>query len=227
MEQVRAVTDELAKVVAESLNRIQGLTDNPEINELCDTIRLNTEAHLTEIKGLVTNKVRLREMTILPTNIFHKYQSRIVVFIHGRVKHPRTNRAKAAASVIWAPNHSINLTIDNPLSVKSKENTTLYGTLAMCNQMIAIGIKNTIVFTVCQNLGRSINRLPLHRARGFKDDNGEDVPNANLYRRIDSIIEQNDLKIKILETCSELFQPTFDSIKTSAMEETAKRVDLR
>ena len=50
MEQVRAVTDELTKVVAESLNRIQGLTDNPEINELCDTIRLNTEAHLTEIK---------------------------------------------------------------------------------------------------------------------------------------------------------------------------------
>ena len=227
MEQVRAVTDALAKVVAESLNRIQSLTDNSEINDLCDTIRLNTEAHLTEIKGLVTNKVRLREITIHPTNIFHKYQDRIAVFIHGRVKHPRTNRAKAAASVIWAPNHSINITIDNPLSVKTKENTTLYGTLAMCHQMSATGIKNIIVFTVCSNLGRSINRLPLHRARGYKDDNGEDVPNANLYKRIDSIIEQNDLKIKILETCSEIFQPTFDTLKTTAMEETAKRVDLR
>ena len=177
--------NDMEKSVFQDLNSLteQSLSQ-AEREEVVDTIKINISAAHSEIKILIENKVRLRQLALLKSNSFLKDSShRVMVFINSIVKCPRTINAQGVALVTWNKDHSLNTAVRNPLSVVTKQSCEEIGLLACLTQISEIGIKFFLLCCSSNHLASLYEQLELIHLQNYTH-NGVDLPNKHVLSEI-------------------------------------------
>ena len=80
MEGILKIMNELEKSVCQDLNSISEWSNaQAETDEVADTIKINISAAHSEIKMMIENKVRLRQLALLKENSFLKNNRQRVI----------------------------------------------------------------------------------------------------------------------------------------------------
>ena len=89
----------LESAIIEDVNLLSATASDHNMQETLNIIRMNS--HLTEIRTIIVDTARLRQITLDVENQFHIVNGCILVVIHGAVKNPSTSRVTGAYSVVW------------------------------------------------------------------------------------------------------------------------------
>ena len=93
MEQIIRLSREIEHAVVADLDKICDISNNLEVNQISDEIKMNVSSYLTELRFNVANKARLREISIQTNMEILRFNQIPVFFIVGKVSHPGTTRA--------------------------------------------------------------------------------------------------------------------------------------
>ena len=185
MEGILKIINDLEKSVSQDLSSLSEQSiAQAERDEVVDTIKINISAAHSEIKIMIENKVRLRQLALLKSNSFLKdNRQRFMVYVNPIVKRPRTITAQGVALVTWNKDHSLNTVVKNPLSVVIKQSCEEIGLLACLTQISEIGIKSVLLCCTSASLASLYEQLDLLQLQNFTH-NGVDLPNKHVLSQI-------------------------------------------
>ena len=194
MDKFNRILENFCSNINNELN-ILAETADPTQSDIIDKMRLELSSHITEVKCLVVDRVRLRQMSINAENQLHTNNGEIIVGIYGCVKKPNTSSAVGAYMVVWNLSHALNVCHENILAIKTPNSSHILGLLALLNQMLILNISCIQVIT-SPALKKMYEQLPLWEARLWLDDNQAPITNCELYKMIQTIIKEKKITIK-------------------------------
>ena len=148
MENIIQSIDKIESEVQNELNIISGKISNDEvITQAVDNIAVSVAAGLAEIRVLLQNKKRCKNIEISEGNTFIRLQNNVSVFLRGVEINPRTRISKGFCCIIWNREHSLNVCFHNPLTNISKNTSIMLSFLALLNQANEIKLKKLLVIT--------------------------------------------------------------------------------
>ena len=185
MEGILKIMNDLEKSVSQDLSSLLDQSiPQAERDEVCDSIKINISAAHSEIKIMIENKVRLRQLALLKSNSFLKdNRQRYMVYINAIVKRPRTITAQGVALVTWNKGHCLNTVVKNPLSVITKQSCEEIGLLACLTQISELGIKSVLLCCTSPSIASLYEQLELLQLQNFSH-NGVDLPNKHVLSQI-------------------------------------------
>ena len=193
MEDIVRIMSELERSINTDLNTICEVANSSQVSEISDTIKLNTSASLTEIKMHIVNRVRLRELALVQENSFCKVDGKIAVGLFGKVNNARSLSAKGVGFVSWNKAHTLNVPIDNCLTVKSNNSSTQLALLALVNQCIQINLKQVHVFCNTSQIAKMVENLHLYHLQEYKTRAGVEMSNRLLLEKIHTVLSQTNI----------------------------------
>jgi hypothetical protein len=211
MESVCALFTGLEKSVFEELDKISENYQEEGINDCLDYIKLDMSSRLTEIRLMIRDKVRLRQLAINQSNTIHMINQKITVMIIGIVKHPSTVRAKGCFAVVWNDKHTLNIVLENTLAVKSKDSSVLLALLAACNQFPQLKIKAVMIMTPSHKIKTIVESLPLWHSQEYITEEGSIRTNSQLLAMIQNTITNNKLDLEVLHPVPQAITNLYDS----------------
>ena len=209
METFNSLIYEMEKDITDELNKMSEGNPNESLNESVDNIKLSLSSRLSELRLLVTDKIRLRQALINPSNRLNMIDNQIVILINGT---GNTTRVNAKFIVVWNTSHTLNISLPNPIAIKTRENSMMLALLATCKQMAQLRIKDAVILSPWQKMKRTIESLPLWRAQGFRSESGAVMPDSNLLEMIDDVINNNSLKLNVIQPQSPNLVALYDSL---------------
>ena len=198
-----AINEIASKIISEIDEDLEIVTNaNPELHPVVDNIKLNLSAGLTNIRFMIQDKRRLRQLTIEKERKFHCVNGEIIVLVLGVAKRNNTNCPLGKFSVIWGQTHPLNLCKPNILPRKSRDNSTLLGLLAAVNQAGSLGFQKVKIMSTNKSLKTTVTNIELAHRDNYLDDRLEPLPDAELLKMIREKINTNNIKLTFF-----LFQP--------------------
>ena len=199
METVNDLVSQLETCVCDDLDTLSAISEGVECDEIIDNIRINLSSRLSELRLLITDKVRIRQMAINQDNKLHAINGYVAVLINGVVRNPNSLRSKGRFAVVWNRHHSLNLSMENPLTIMTPDSSILLALLATCNQMAQLKRTTFHILTPSQTLKNTIDCLSLWHTQNFRTSDNSTRPNSHLLSLIHRIIEENNFKIEIFQ----------------------------
>ena len=199
METFLASIASLEKSILDEVNFLAQETHNQQIEQSLDRIRLNLSSHLCEIRTIIVDKVRLRQVTLDAENQFHTVDGCIVVTMYGVVNNPSTSRASGAYAIVWNRQHKMNICFKNVLTIKSASSSYTLGLLALVTQMEVLDIKKVVLVTTSAFVKTIIQQLPIWAARHFLMEDNTVMHNHRTLSKINDTISLNSLKLEVLQ----------------------------
>ena len=197
METFLNIIDDLMKTTQEEFDLLSTINSCTEAGEIMDRIRINTSAQLMSIKLMVVEKVRLRQWTIQPHNVFNTLNGKILVAIYGKVKNPHTVRAEGAFCVVWNNDHKMNVIQPNILSVRTNNSSYLLALLTVVKQMEETLLKKAVIITQADFPNAVISQLPLWQVQNYRNDEGTLRPHHNVLSLIHRAMQDNSISLEI------------------------------
>ena len=139
MDKFNRILESFSSKLNDDLNTLAETAD-PDQCDTIDKMRLELSSHITEVRCLVVDRVRLRQMSINTENQLHTINGEIIVGVYGCVKKPNTSAAVGAYMVVWNIAHALNVCHENILSIKTPNSSHILGLLALLNQMFILNI---------------------------------------------------------------------------------------
>ena len=224
MEQILKIMADLERSIVNDLDAICELSVNQNTNELSDNIKLNLSSALVEIRTHIQNRKRLRELAIVPENAFCKAGGKISVALCGKVTNPRSVHSKGAAAITWNIAHSLNIAVENCLSVKSKCNSEQIGLLALLNQCTEIGLNRVQVFTTDSQLHNLVENLPVYDIQDYTIQ-GVEIQNKFVLEKIYNIIKTTNISLSFsYPPIEQAMLSDYQSLMNLAKQEAKKRM---
>lgn len=180
--------------VNDDLNNLSESAD-PLQNEIIDKIRIELSSHIAEVRCLVVDRVRIRQMSVNTDNQLHTNNGDIIVGVYGCVKKPNTSAAVGAYMVVWNIAHALNICNENVLAIKTPNSSHVLGLLALLNQMVILNVSSIQVISSAA-LKKVYDQLPLWEARLWLDDNDALITNYEILKMIQTIISEKKISIK-------------------------------
>ena len=230
MESIVRITSELETSTTSDLDAICEIANSPCVAELSDNIKLNISAWVTEIKTLIENKVRLRELSIRPDNHFLKAHGRIAVGVFGTIRNIRsTLGSRGAGYISWNKLHKLNVHIDNTMTVKSHNSSTDLALLALLHQANEIKLKRVHIFTASPHLNNMVENLNLFHLQNYQDQRGIDISNKLVWKKIYEAIKERDIILSftfppIPQPLSETYETLISTAKCGVRERMAQLI---
>ena len=198
-----AINEIASKIISEIDEDLEVVANaNPELHPLVDNIKLNLSAGLANIRFMIQDKNRLRQVTIEKNRKFHMANGEIILLVLGVAKRNNSNSPLGKFSVVWGQSHPLNLCKPNILPRKTRDNSTLLGLLGALNQIGPLGFQKVKIMTTNQNLKTTVSNIELSHLDNYLDDSREPLPDADLLKMIREKIKANNIKISFF-----LFQP--------------------
>ena len=196
MENIIQSIDKIESEVQNELNIISGKISNDEvITQAVDNIAVSVAAGLAEIRVLLQNKKRCKNIEILEGNTFIRLQNKVSVFLRGVEINPRTRISKGFCCIIWNREHSLNVCFHNPLTNISKNTSIMLSFLALLNQANEIKLKKLLVITEDDYIQKLHEKIPLLHAQGYKSENGESIVNDFVLKDIHAALDKNNIQV--------------------------------
>ena len=227
MEDIVRIMFELERSLNTDLNTICETANSSQVSEMSDNIKLNISASLTEIKMHIINRVRLRELALVPENSFCKAYGNIAIGLFGKVTNARSIAAKGVGFVAWNKAHTLNVPILNCLTVKSNNSSTQLALLALANQCNQINLKRVHVFSNTSQIAKMVENLPLYHLQGYKDRAGAEMPNRLLLEKIHTAMTQLNIVFifsspPIPQTLSGIYETLMSAARCGTMKRMAQ-----
>ena len=200
MEAINTIANKIIKEVNEDLEVVSNA--NPELQAVADSIKINLAAGLANMRYLIQDKVRLREITIENNRKFHLVDGEVIFLVLGIAKKANTTRAEGKFSVVWGQNHPLNICRPNILPRKTKDNSCLLGTLAGLTQLAQLGFRRAKIMTNTVKLKTTIQNIELTHAANYLDDNREQIPDKDILMMIRNKLSETNLQLSLF-----VFQP--------------------
>ena len=196
MENIIQSIDKIESEVQNELNIISGKISNDEvITQAVDNIAVSVAAGLAEIRVLLQNKKRCKNIEISEGNTFIRLQNNVSVFLRGVEINPRTRISKGFCCIIWNREHSLNVCFHNPLTNISKNTSIMLSFLALLNQANEIKLKKLLVITEDDYIQKLHEKIPLLHAQGYKSENGESIVNDFVLKDIHAALDKNNIQV--------------------------------
>lgn len=196
MESIIQSIDKIESEVQNELNIISGKISNDEvITQSVDNIAVSVAAGLAEIRVLLQNKKRCKNIEILEGNTFIRLQNKVSVFLRGVEINPRTRTSKGFCCIIWNREHSLNVCFHNPLTNISKNTSIMLSFLALLNQANEIKLKKLLVIIEDDYIQKLHEKIPLFHAQDYKSEGGESMANDFVLRDIQAALEKNNIQV--------------------------------
>ena len=110
METIIQSIDKIESEVQNELSIISEKISNDEvITQAVDNIAVSVSAGLAEIRVLLQNKRRCKNIEILEGNTFIRLQNTVSVFLKGVEINQRTRNSKGFCCIIWNREHTLNV----------------------------------------------------------------------------------------------------------------------
>ena len=199
MEAFLASLDSLDQSITADVNILSEVARGEQAEQAVDRIRINLSAHLSEIRMIVVDKVRLRQVTLNTENQLHSVDGCILVALCGKVNNPSTTRAIGAYAVVWNKKHKINISNKNILTIKSASSSHTLGLLALVTQMEVLKIKKVIIVTTSPIVKTIIDETPRWASQQFLMQNNTLMINHRTLSNINDIINKNSLRFDVLQ----------------------------
>ena len=212
METVNVLISELETKVSEELDKIAENNSDERTHDSVDTIRLSLSSRLTEIRLMVSDKVRLRQVLVNPRNRINMLDQKILVLLNGVVKHPNTVRAKGMFTVTYNQGHTLNIALQNPLAIKTRDNCFLLALLAACNQFAQLKIKAAVIFSPSQKIKSVVESLVLWKTQSFLTEYGSVRPDSQILSMIHDTITNNALELSVIQPVPPMLTALYDSL---------------
>ena len=218
MEGINNMAKQILDQVNEDLENIQRLS--PESEEYVDNIKINITAGLTNIRFLIQDKVRLREITICDERKFHIVNREVAVMVLGVVKRANTSNPSAHFSVAWGAGHPLNVAKPNLLSTRTRNNTSLLGLLAALTQTAQLGFKKIKVMSNNLYLKKIIMQIELYHADNYMDEDRQPLPDQDILKMVHEKINHNNIILSAftfqpLSPLSELYRLLLETARTN------------
>ena len=200
MEHFIKIARDLEISVTADLDRIQEIA--PQCSEYTNSIRINVAGQITSMIALIEKKQRSNEIALSKSNMFHyigpEQRQNVLVYIMAVSKQPNTTRAVAKYAVVWAEDHSLNITRHNPLPAKNRTNTALLGVLASLHQANVLKFRRVTIMINSPGVKALIEKLPLLQAQNFLDDNGIKIEHWEILTHIAGVLKDGRIDIDFL-----------------------------
>ena len=200
MEHFLKLAKDLESTVTADLDRIQEIA--PECSELTDNIRINLAGQISSMVALIDEKARSNEIGLNLSNKFHfvgpEQRQNALVFIMAVTKRPNTTQALAKYAVVWGNAHQLNITKNNPLPSKNRNNTALLGILAALHQANVLKFRRLTIMINNPGAKALVERLPLLHAQNFIDDNGTQIDHYEILVLIHKVVNEGKIKVSFL-----------------------------
>lgn len=194
METITHSIEKIEKEVQNELSVISEKTRNDEvISQAIDNISVSVSAGLSEIRVLLQNKRRCRDIEIREENTFIRLQNTVSVYLKGMEINPKTMSSSGFCCIIWNKGHSLNVCFNNPLTIISKNTSTMISYLALLNQANEIKLKKLLIITEDDYLQNFHEKIPLHYAQDYKSESGESTANDFVLKDIHAAFDKNDI----------------------------------
>jgi hypothetical protein len=212
METVSILITELETKVCEELDKIAENNTDESTHNSVDTIRLSLSSRLAEIRLMMSDKIRLRQALVNPRNRLNMLDQKILVLLNGVVKNPNTLRSKGMFTVTYNPGHTLNIALQNPLAIKTRDNCFLLALLASCNQFAQLKIKAAVIFSPSEKMKRVVESLVLWKTQSFLTENGSIRPDSQILSMIYDTITSNALELSVIQPVPPLLAALNDSL---------------
>ena len=218
MENILQSIDKIEQEVQNELNIISGKVSNDEvIIQAVDNIAVSVSAGLAEIRVLLQNKRRCKNIEIVGANTFIRLQNTVSVFLRGVEINPRTRIAKGFCCIIWNKEHSLNVCFKNPLTNIAKNTSTMLSYLALLNQANEIKLKKLQVIIEDEYIQKLHERMPLLHAQDYKSESGESIDNDFVLRDIKAALDKNNIQVSFCKAAT-IENEMYKMFKTASKE---------
>ena len=196
MESIARLTADLERTTTADLDEICDIARSTSVSDLADNIKLNLSACVAELKSLIEDRKRRRELDVRPDNHFIRVNNTVTVALYGADKNIRSvTSSKGVGYIAWNLAHKLNTSIENSLTVKSSNSSTDLALLALIHQCNEIQLKRVHVFSTTAHLKNMHNRISLTHLQNYQDRLGRDIPNSLVWKKIHTALNERNIII--------------------------------